>query len=101
VTDRTTLQEINDLYNIAEFMEDEELTKALEFITKLILKPDIPLAVASVEIVRMQAIAAKLSLQARWMTNVDKGNTAKKNIYYTTAAELDKIVASLKYLVKV
>jgi hypothetical protein len=35
------------------------------------------------------------------MTNVDKGNTAKKNLYYTTAAELDKVVASLKYLVKV
>ena len=101
MTDKNTLQEINDLYNIAEFMEDEELTKALEFITKLILKPDIPLSVASVEIVRMQAIAAKLALQARWMTNVEKGNTAKKNIYYTTAAELDKIVASLKYLVKV
>jgi hypothetical protein len=101
VTDKSTLEEINDLYNIAEYMQDEELTKALEFIAKLILKPDIPLSVASMEIVRMQAIAAKLSLQARWMTNVDKGNTAKKNLYYTTAAELDKVVASLKYLVKV
>lgn len=101
MTDRSTLEEINDLYNIAEYMNDVELTKALEFIAKLILKPDIPLSVASMEIVRMQAIAAKLSLQARWMTNVDKGNTAKKNLYYTTAAELDKVVASLKYLVKV
>ena len=101
MTDKSTLEEINDLYNIAEYMQDEELTKALEFIAKLILKPDIPLSVASMEIVRMQAIAAKLSLQARWMTNVDKGNTAKKNLYYTTAAELDKVVASLKYLVKV
>lgn len=101
MTDKSTLEEINDLYNIAEYMNDEELTKALEFIAKLILKPDIPLSVASMEIVRMQAIAAKLALQARWMTNVDKGNTAKKNLYYTTAAELDKVVASLKYLVKV
>ena len=101
MTDKNTLEEINDLYNIAEYMNDEELSKALEFIAKLILKPDIPLSIASVEIVRMQAIAAKLALQARWMTNVEKGNPAKKNIYYTTAAELDKIVASLKYLVKV
>jgi hypothetical protein len=100
VTDKNTLEDINDLYNIAEYMNDQELTKALEFIAKLILKPDIPLSVASMEIVRMQAIAAKLALQARWMTNVEKGNTAKKNLYYTTAAELDKVVASLKYLVK-
>ena len=99
--DKSTLEEMNDLYQIADYMDDEELSKALEFIVKLILKPDIPLAVASVEIVRMQAIAAKLSLQARWLTNVEKGNTAKKNIYYTAAAELDKVVASLKYLVKV
>jgi hypothetical protein len=100
VTDKNTLEDINDLYNIAEYMNDQELTKALEFIAKLILKPDIPLSVASMEIVRMQAIAAKLALQARWMTNVEKGNTAKKNLYYTTAEELDKVVASLKYLVK-
>lgn len=100
MTDKNTLEDINDLYNIAEYMNDQELTKALEFIAKLILKPDIPLSVASMEIVRMQAIAAKLALQARWMTNVEKGNTAKKNLYYTTAAELDKVVASLKYLVK-
>lgn len=100
MTDKNTVEEINDLYQIAEYMEDEELAKALEFITKLILKPDIPLAIASVEIVRMQAIAAKLALRARWLTNVDKGNAAKKNIYYTAAAELDKVVASLKYLVK-
>jgi ParB-like chromosome segregation protein Spo0J len=100
VSDKSTLEQVNDLYQIADYMEDEELSKALEFIAKLILKPDIPLSVASVEIVRMQAIAAKLSLRARWLTNVEKGNVAKKNMYYTAAAELDKIVASLKYLVK-
>ena len=97
----TTLEQVSGLHEIADYMQDEELTQALEFIVKIILKPDIPLSVASMEIVRMQAIAAKLALQARWMTNVDKGNTAKKNLYYTTAAELDKVVASLKYLVKV
>jgi hypothetical protein len=81
-------------------MEDEELTKSLEFIAKLILKPDIPFNVASIEIVRMQAIAAKLALRASWMTNVDKSDRAKKNMYYTAAAEIDKVVASLKYLVR-
>lgn len=101
MSDNSTIEQINDLYKISEYMQDEQLTKSLEFITKLIFKPDIPLSVASVEIVRMQAIAAKLSLQASWMTNVDKSDRAKKNLYYTAAAELDKVVASLKYLVKV
>jgi hypothetical protein len=101
MSDKTTLEQINYLYKVSEYMEDAELTKALEFIAKLIFKPDIPIAVASVELVRMQAIAAKLALQASWLTNVDKNDRAKKNLYYTAAAELDKICASLKYLVKV
>lgn len=101
MSEKTTLEQIDDLYKISEYMEDEELTKALEFIAKLIFKPDIPIAVASVELVRMQAIAAKLSLRASWLTNVDKGDRAKKNLYYTTANELDKVCASLKYLVRI
>ena len=100
MSDKTTLEAVNGLYKIADYMNDDELTKALEFIAKLILKPDIPFNVASVEIVRMQAIAAKLALEASWMTNVDKSDRSKKNLYYTAAAEIDKVVASLKYLVR-
>jgi hypothetical protein len=98
--EKTTLEQINDLYKLSEYMEDNELTTALEFIAKLIFKPDVPLAIASVEIVRMQAIAAKLAMQASWLTNVDKSDRAKKNLYYTVSNELDKVVSSLKYLVR-
>jgi hypothetical protein len=98
--EKTTLEQINDLYKLSEYMEDKELTTALEFIAKLIFKPDVPLAIASVEIVRMQAIAAKLAMQASWLTNVDKSDRAKKNLYYTVSNELDKVVSSLKYLVR-
>jgi len=100
MSDKNTLELIDDLYKVSEYMGDQELTKALEFIAKLIFKPDIPFNIASVEIVRMQAIAAKLALQASWMTNVDKSDRSKKNLYYTAAAEVDKVVASLKYLVR-
>lgn len=96
----TTLEQVNDLYEIAEFMQDEELTKALEFIAKLMFKPDIPLDVARVEIVRMQAIAAKMQMKATFMANVDKSNRAKKNQYFTAAAEIDKVVAALKFILK-
>jgi hypothetical protein len=96
----TTLEQVNDLYEIAEYMNDSELTIALEFIAKIILKPDIPPQVATIEIVRLQAIAAKLSLRATWMANVDKSDRSKKNIYYTAAAEIDKTVAALKFILK-
>lgn len=91
---------INGLSEISEYMEDEELTTALTMIAKLIVKPDIPIQVATLEIVRLQAIAAKLSLKATWMANVDKENRAKKNIYYTAAEAVNDLVSALKYITR-
>jgi hypothetical protein len=69
-------------------------------VAKLILRPDIPLNVATVEIVRLQAIATKMAFKATWMTNVDKGDRAKKNIYYTAAESINELVAALKYITR-
>lgn len=99
-TNKTTLEMVNGLAEIAEFMDDEELTSALTFIAKVILKPDIPAQVASVEIVRLQAIAAKMQFKATWLTNVDKGDRAKKNIYYTAAEAVNQLVSALKYIIR-
>ena len=77
---KTTLDMVNGLTEIADYMQDEELTVALTMIAKIIIKPDIPLQAASLEIVRLQAIAAKMSFKATWMANVDKSDRAKKNI---------------------
>jgi len=98
--EKTTLEMINGLSEISEYMEDEDLTTALTMIAKLIIKPDIPIQVATLEIVRLQAIAAKLSLRATWMANVDKANRAKKNIYYTAAEAVNDLVAALKYITR-
>lgn len=97
---KTTLEMINGLSEISEYMEDEELTTALTMIAKLIVKPDIPIQVATLEIVRLQAVAAKLSLKATWMANVDKQNRAKKNIYYTAAEAVNDLVSALKYITR-
>jgi hypothetical protein len=98
--ENTTLEQLNDLSDIAEFMQDEDLTTALTMIAKLIIKPDIPIQVATLEIVRLQAIAAKLALKATWMANVDKSNRGKKNIYYTAAEAVNNLVSALKYITR-
>jgi hypothetical protein len=98
--DKTTLEMINGLAEIADFMNDEELTAALTTIAKLIIKPDIPLQVATVEIVRLQAIAAKMAFKATWLVNVDKGNREKKNIYFTAHEAITDLVSALKYIVR-
>jgi predicted S18 family serine protease len=96
----TTIDMVNGLAEIADYMEDEELTTALTFIAKIIIKPDIPLNVATVEIVRLQAIAAKMSLKATWMANVDKSDRGKKNLYYTAAESINNLVSALKYIIR-
>jgi hypothetical protein len=97
---KTTLDMVNGLTEIADYMKDEELTAALTFIAKVIIKPDIPAQVASIEIVRLQAIAAKMSFKATWLTNVDKSDRAKKNIYYTAAEAINDLVSALKYIMR-
>lgn len=91
---------VNGLTEIADYMKDEELTAALTFIAKLIIKPDIPMNVATLEIVRLQAIAAKMAFRATWMANVDKSDRGKKNIYYTAAESINSLVSALKYIIK-
>jgi predicted S18 family serine protease len=98
--DKTTIDMVNGLSEIADYMQDDELTAALTMIAKLIVKPDIPLNVATIEIVRLQAIAAKMSFKATWMTNVDKSDRAKKNIYYTAAESINDLVSALKYIMR-
>ena len=97
---QTTIEMVDGLSEIADYMQDEELTAALTFIAKIIIKPDIPLNVATVEIVRLQAIAAKMAFKATWMANVDKNDRAKKNIYYTAAEAINNLVSALKYIMR-
>ena len=97
---KTTIEMVNGLSEIADYMQDDELTAALTFIAKIIIKPDIPLNVATVEIVRLQAIAAKMAFKATWLTNVDKSDRSKKNIYYTAAEAINDLVSALKYIMR-
>lgn len=96
----TTIDMVNGLSEIADYMQDEELTAALTFIAKIIIKPDIPLNVATLEIVRLQAIAAKMAFKATWMANVDKSDRGKKNLYYTAAESINNLVSALKYITR-
>lgn len=100
IKDKTTIEMVNGLSEIADFMDDQDLTQALVTIAKLIVKPDIPMNVATIEIVRLQAIAAKMAFKATWMVNVEKGNREKKNIYFTAHDAITDLVSALKYIVK-
>jgi hypothetical protein len=94
------LNSINEFNEISEFMKDEELTKALVAVAKLIANPDIPPAKATLLIVQLQSYATKFAMLASWYSHVKKDERAKKNIYYSAKDTMERLVDSLKYTVR-
>lgn len=94
-----TVSEITEFNELSDFMKDPDLDEAMALIIKLISKPDVPAAKAPEIITRLQAIAAKLAIMSRYYTTFEKGPEAskKKNVYYTTAEAINKLVDALKY----
>lgn len=96
----TLISEVTEMNDIHSFMGDEALDEALGAIIKLIMKPDVPAGVAPGLIVKLQAIAAKCAIMARYYTSYEnKGpeNVKRKNTYYTMNEALDRLVDALKY----
>jgi len=99
------INQIDEFTQLHDFMSDDDLDEAMGIIVKLIMKPEVPSTVAVPMIVKLSAIAAKLSIMATIYTTTQKGpagsiNAKKKNIYYTSADALNKIVDALKYAAK-
>jgi hypothetical protein len=94
------LNSINEFNEISEFMNDEELTKALVAVAKLIANPDVPPAKATLLIVQLQSYATKFAMLASWYSHVKKDERAKKNIYYSAKDTMERLVDALKYTVR-
>ena len=94
------LNSITQFNDISEYMQDEELTKVLIVVTKLIANPDVPPAKATLLITQLQAYSSKFAMLAAWYSHVKKDDRAKKNMYYTAREAVDKLVDALKYNVR-
>lgn len=94
------LNNITQFNEISEYMQDEELTKVLVVVSKLIANPDIPPAKATLLITQLQAYSSKFAMLAAWYSHVKKDDRAKKNMYYTAREAVDKLVDALKYNVR-
>lgn len=99
------INQVSEFNEIHEFMNDPDIDNAMAAIVKIIAKPDIPAQKAVELIPQLQSMAAKFAMLAAWYTTAAKGpagsvNHTKKNIYYSTKDALDKLVDSLKYIVR-
>lgn len=97
----STVTEFNDLH---EFMEDEQLDRALHLVVKLYMeKGRMNPAQAAAVIVELQALATKFALLGTYYMTIGKKGaeeTHKKNVYMTLKDSITKLVDSLKYVSK-
>lgn len=95
----SVLTQFNDL---TDFMQDEQLDRALELAIRCIAEPDVAATKAPRLIVELQAISFKFAIKAVEYATIKKdragtSNNHKKNIYYSTKEALDRLVDALKY----
>ncbi len=96
------ISEITEFNDLKDFMQDEQLDKALFTVIKLLMKPDVPPQAAVKLIVELQALSAKFAMLKVYYMTVAKDkagtpNNHKKNIYMTANDMLDRLVDVLKY----
>lgn len=99
------ISRVDEFLGMHDLFKDDDLDFALSRIVKIITKPDIPPQTAVNTIVQLEAIAAKLHLQACWYKNVDKPKVGtieyqKKTMYFSFAESIRQLCAALKYVVK-
>lgn len=96
------ITEFNDLH---KFMQDEHLDRALAIVVKLLMDPNVPSAKVPVLILELQAMSTKFAVLASVYSTIAKDkagteNNNKKNVYYSVKESLDKLVDSLKIVVR-
>lgn len=108
-TSQSTLKDIDTILEFQElndFMQDEDLAKALNTVIKLSVKSEsVPPAQIPALIVKLQSLSAIFAMKATSYATIlkeptGKPNNHKKNIYYSANSALDRVVDSLKYMSK-
>lgn len=91
------VNEVSEFSDIAEYVNDPDLTEVLGLIVKLVAQPDIPPTAAIPLIIRLEAWSAGFATKAAYYTNIDKSDRAKKNVYYSITESSRRLVDALKY----
>src|SRR6476469_1769802 len=98
------VSQITEFNDIHEFMEDEDVDRALELVVRLLMnKGSMPAAQAPRLIVELQALATKFAILGTYYQSIGKAGTVeahKKNVCYTLKDSITKLVDGLKYVVK-
>jgi hypothetical protein len=88
---------------VKQYMDDEDLSHTLDLVVRVIANPNIPPQKVAMLCTQLEAYAIKFRLMFVGYMSYKKGTTEanmKKNHYKELYTGLDRLVDSLKYLVK-
>lgn len=106
MSEENPLKQVSDIYEFNEtsdFMNDEEVDRALLKIVKILSNPDVAGVRVARHIVECQVLSAYFAIKARYYMGIGKTepNAAlKKNTYMTMKEAFHELAASLKYIQK-
>lgn len=93
----------DELKTLAEKMDDDDLEEAIKLTLKIIKKPDVPASSAISLITQLQAISTRIGMTKVFYKTWGKSEPDaryKKDVYYTAQDAIDRLVDSLKYVVR-
>jgi len=96
------ISSITEFNQIHEFMNDEQLDRAMEIVIKLVVNQGkIPAIKAVPLIVELQALSTKFALLSAQYATFDSGparsdKAHRKNVYYSAKEAINKLVDALK-----
>ena len=99
------VSKVTEFNDLSEFMQDEDLDRAMAYIVMILAKPDVNAARIPKLIVELQAMSAKFGMLGQFYQTYRKGasgspNYIKKNVYYSARDNIDRLVDALKYMVR-
>jgi arginine repressor len=99
-----TVSSITQFNDIHEFLQDEDVDRALDLVVKILMKKgSVPSSEAPRIIVELQALSSKFAIMATYYATIGKDGTKeshKKNLMFTMRDALSKLADALKYVAK-
>lgn len=88
---------------VKAYMDDEDLSKTIDLVMKLIVDPNVPQSKVAVVCTQLEAWAIKFRMEYVAFMSYKKGTdeaNMKKNHYKELYTGIDRLVDSLKYLAR-
>lgn len=99
------LSKMQDLVDLAEFMDDDDIANAMDLALKCVAKPNIPVATARKALLQMQGYAFEFKsrgLKYIALDSVKSGTDGyrKKSVYLSLSEQCHELAQTLKYLAR-